>query len=210
MKEKVTEEQIQEALIVRHTKVVQEKLNQARVAIAGLGGLGSNVAFFLARAGVGHLHLIDFDRVDLTNLNRQQYNIRHLNRPKPEALKEELLEINPYLDIQTDFLKIQREHIQELFQDADVICEAFDQPDQKAMLVNGVLELLPEKKMVSGSGMAGYGNSNAIQTRKAMGNLYLCGDETTGIETGKCLMAPRVAICAAHEANQILELILDE
>lgn len=100
-----TKTEIYEALVERHTAVYQKKLDAGHVAIAGLGGLGSNVAFALARLGVGHLHLIDFDRVDLTNLNRQQYLLRHVGMYKTDALKEQLLQINPYLDITTDCVK---------------------------------------------------------------------------------------------------------
>ena len=87
----LTKKEIRDALEERHSKEVQDKLSNASVAIAGLGGLGSNIAFALARIGVGHLHLIDFDKVDLTNLNRQQYFIRHIGMYKTDALKEELL-----------------------------------------------------------------------------------------------------------------------
>lgn len=204
----VTEEQILEALYERHTRKVQEKLCNARVAIAGLGGLGSNVAVSLARIGVGHLHLVDFDRVDLTNLNRQQYFLRHVGRYKTEALREILMEINPYLEIETDCVRVTAENMRQLFVMEDIICEAFDGPEQKAMLVNGILELFPEKKMVAASGMAGYGNSNEIKTRKVMHNLYLCGDERTEAKPGQGPMAPRVALCGAHEANMIVQLIL--
>ena len=95
----LTKEEIREALVERHSEEVQSKLDEAKVAIAGLGGLGSNIAFFLTRIGIGHLHLIDFDRVDITNLNRQQYRMEHIGRYKTEALLEELREINPYLEV---------------------------------------------------------------------------------------------------------------
>ena len=71
-------EELQEALLARCTREEVEKLRNAEVAVAGLGGLGSHVSVFLARAGVGHLHLVDFDKVDMTNLNRQHYFISHL------------------------------------------------------------------------------------------------------------------------------------
>lgn len=208
--EKVTKEQIQEALIERHGEEIQKKLDQASVAIAGLGGLGSNIAYFLARTGIKKLHLIDFDVVDLTNLNRQQYGVRHLGMKKTEALKEQLLEINPYMEIKTYFGKVTEENLQELLKDEDIICEAFDQPEAKAMLVNGVLEHFPEKMLAAASGMAGYGNSNAIQTKKVFGNFYLCGDGVTDIADGMGLMAPRVAVCAAHQANIIVEYIINQ
>lgn len=201
-------EELQKALLSRCTREEVEKLSESRVAVAGLGGLGSNTAVFLARAGIGHLHLIDFDKVDITNLNRQHYFISHLGRYKTEALKEQLLQINPWLDIETSCEVVREENVLRLFQNEDIICEAFDCPENKAMLVNGCLELFPEKILVCASGMAGWGRSNDIITRQVGRNFYLCGDETSGIENGEGLIAPRVALCAAHEANLIIELIL--
>ncbi|HJC11104.1 MAG TPA: sulfur carrier protein ThiS adenylyltransferase ThiF [Candidatus Blautia merdigallinarum] len=207
-RETPSREELQKALLSRCSQEDAAKLAKAKVAVAGLGGLGSNVALFLARAGVGHLQLIDFDKVDITNLNRQHYFIPHLGRYKTEALKEQLLDINPWLDIRTSCEKVTEENIPRLFQSADIICEAFDRPENKAMLVNGCLEEFPDKPLVCASGMAGWGKSNAIATRKVGRNFYICGDETSGIEEGEGLVAPRVALCAAHEANLILELLL--
>ena len=203
-------EELQKALLARYTRKEAEKLWKAEVAVAGLGGLGSNVAVFLTRAGVGHLHLIDFDKVDMTNLNRQHYFISHLGMDKTEALKEQLLQINPWLDIETSCEKVTEENIPRLFQNAGIICEAFDRPENKAMLVNGCREFFPEKPLVCASGMGGFGRSNDIVTRQVGRNFYLCGDGTSGIEEGQGLAAPRVALCAAHEANLILELILEK
>ena len=205
-----SKEDINQALWERHSLETQEKLSSGRVAIAGLGGLGSNVAFALARIGVGHLHLIDFDRVDLTNLNRQQYFLKHVGRNKTDALKEQLLEINPYLEIITDCVRVTEENLIFLFQEEDIICEAFDDPDAKAMLACGILEHFPDKKLVSASGLAGYESSNLIHTRRVSRNFYLCGDEKTESVYGKGLMAPRAALCAAHEANMITRLLLGE
>ena len=159
-------EELQNALLSRCTREEVEKLRNAEVAVAGLGGLGSHVSVFLARAGVGHLHLVDFDKVDMTNLNRQHYFISHLGMDKTEALKEQLLQINPWLDIKTSCERVTEENIPRLFQNADIICEAFDRPENKAMLVNSCLELFPEKPLVCASGMAGFGRSNAIVTRQ--------------------------------------------
>lgn len=203
-----TKKQIDEALEYRHTKSVQDKISQSAVAVCGLGGLGSNIAFALARCGIGKLHLIDFDVVDLSNLNRQQYGINQIGKPKPDALREELLQVNPYLDIRTDFVKMSEENILTLLEAEDYICEAFDVPEQKAMLTNYVLENMPDKYLVGASGMAGYGNSNAIVTKKIMSHYYICGDGVSEINENYGLMAPRVMICAAHQANMILELIL--
>ena len=152
-----SEEEINEALIIRHSEAVWNKLGSARVAIAGLGGLGSNVAISLARMGVGHLHIIDFDKVDITNLNRQQYFLKHIGMKKTDALYEELMEINPYLEIKKECVKVSEENIKNLFENDDIICEAFDLPEAKSMLINGVFENYSNKIIVSGSGMAGYG-----------------------------------------------------
>ena len=203
-------EEMESMLCARHTPHVYEKAKKARVAIAGLGGLGSNIAIMLARTGIGHLHLIDFDIVEPSNLNRQQYFMEHIGMYKTDALKSLLLKINPYLDIDTDCVKVTEENLTKLFCDDLIVCEAFDNPEAKAMLVNGILEHFPEKKLVSATGMAGYGSSNTIRTQKLMKNFYLCGDRETAPTYGNGLMAPRVAICAAHEANMITRLILGE
>ena len=129
---------------------------------------------------------------------------------KTDALKGLLLKINPYLEIKTDCIKVTEENLTELFKDEPIVCEAFDNPEAKAMLVNGILEYFPEKKLVSATGMAGYGSSNTIRTQRMMKNFYLCGDRVTEPAYGNGLMAPRVAICAAHEANMITRLILGE
>lgn len=209
-----TREQICQALYERHSPETQALLSEGRIAIAGLGGLGSNVAFALARIGVGmgggHLHLIDFDIVDLTNLNRQQYFLAHVGLPKTEALESELLRINPYLHIHTDRVRVTEDNIQELFEKDDIVCEAFDNPEAKAVLVSGILEHFPEKKLIAASGLAGYESSNLIHTRRLSPNFYLCGDEVTEAVYGKGLMAPRAALCAAHEANMITRLLMGE
>ena len=206
----LSKEQILAALNERHSPEKQSLLSSAHVAVAGLGGLGSHVAYALARIGVGYLHLIDFDVVDITNLNRQQYFIRHIGMYKTDALKSLLLDINPYLDIRTDCVKVTEENLETLFQNDPIVCEACDRPEAKAMLVNGILEKFPEKKLVSATGMAGYGSSNTITTKRLMKNFYLCGDRVTEPTYGNGLMAPRVAVCAAHEANMITRLILGE
>lgn len=206
----LTKAQIMNALEERHSPETQAMLSAGSVAIAGLGGLGSNVACALARIGVGHLHLIDFDVVDISNLNRQQYFIEHLGMKKTDAMQSLLKKINPYLDIRTDCVRVTKDNLTELFTDDSIICEAFDDPLAKAMLVNGILQLFPEKKLVSGSGMAGFGSSNTILTKHPMKNFYLCGDDVSEPTYGNGLMAPRVAICAAHEANMITRLILGE
>ena len=156
---RITEEEMRQALNDRHTEGVQSRISAARVAVAGLGGLGSNIAVSLARIGVGRLHLIDFDRVDVTNLNRQQYFADQVGMYKTEALRENLLRINPWLELRTDCLRVTEENAAALLRDDMYICEAFDDAGNKAMLVREVLEKLPGTYLVAASGMAGYGRS---------------------------------------------------
>lgn len=204
----LTKEQYDDMLIERHGRKVFKTLSKAYVGIAGLGGLGSNIAMMLARSGIGRLLLIDFDVVEPSNLNRQHYMVSHLGMPKSEAIKDLILQANPYIKLDTRNLQITCENAPELFKDCDLVCEAFDKPEAKAELVNSLLENCPGLPIISASGMAGYGSSNTIQTKKVMKNLYLCGDQVSGIESVGSLMAPRVQICAAHEANMALRLLL--
>lgn len=203
-------EVMREALNIRHGEELQNKISAARVAVCGLGGLGSNIAIALARAGVGHLHLIDFDRVDLTNLNRQQYAVGQLGQYKTDALQETLSLVSPYCDVTCDTIKVTEETLPDLLRNEDYICEAFDRAEAKAMLVSGVLEHFPEKYLVAGSGLAGLGSANTIQTRRVSQRFYLCGDGTSDSSVGLGLVASRVLVCAAHEANMILRLIAGE
>ena len=184
------------------------KLQAAKVAVCGLGGLGSNIAISLARAGVGKLILIDFDRVDVTNLHRQQYKACQVGMPKPEALLANLKEIAPYTELETHFEKVSTENAEALLGKADVICEAFDNAEAKAMLVNTVLENMPEKFLVAASGMAGFDSGNSITTRKVTKRFYVCGDGKSDVADGIGLVAPRVMLCAAHQALTAIRLIL--
>lgn len=202
------EDCLEELLCARHTPGVHEKVKKARVAVAGLGGLGSNIALSLARTGVGTLHLVDFDVVEPSNLNRQQYRISHLGLAKAEALKQEIAEVNPFVRVEAETLRVTEENAPALFKEDPIVCEAFDNPEAKAMLVNTLLTQCPEKTLVAASGMAGYGSGNRIKTRRIMENFYLCGDEETEARAGCGLMAPRVAICAGHQANAVLRAIL--
>ena len=202
-----TKDEWKEALEERHGKELQQAFSSATVAICGLGGLGSNIAIALARAGIGRLILIDFDRVDITNLHRQQYKADQIGRYKTEALADNLREIAPYIE-----LEIHTEHITEdnavtLLQGVDIICEAFDNAEAKAMLTDIVLSELPDKYLVAASGMAGMGTTNSIKTRKVTSRFYLCGDETSEVSDGIGLVAPRVALCAAHQAHTVLRIL---
>ncbi len=210
MQQMISKEELDRAFDARFPDEMREKLRGAKVAVAGLGGLGSNIAVMLARSGIGHLFLVDFDVVDVTNLNRQMYFISHLGLPKTEALPQILYQINPYLTCESVRIKVMPENVRELFKEYPIVCEAFDKPDQKAMLVRELLMQCPETIVVSGNGMAGYGDTNDICTSQKMRRLYVCGDQKTDVGGGIGLMAPRVAACAAHEANKVIQLIMEK
>ena len=206
----ITEKEWTDALISRNGEELHKRFSSATVAVCGLGGLGSNIATALARSGIGKLLLIDFDCVDVTNLHRQQYKATQIGRYKAEALAENLLEIAPYTEIHTVTVKITEENFAELLKEADIVCEAFDHAESKAMLVNGVLEQLPYCYLVAASGMAGMNTPNTIRTRKIMKRFYLCGDEVSEAADSIGLVAPRVMLCAAHQAHTVLRILAGE
>lgn len=205
-----TKEEMIKALEERHGKELQDRFFRATVAVCGLGGLGSNIAVALARAGIGKLILIDFDRVDISNLHRQQYKVRQVGSYKADALLENLQEIAPHIEYETHTVRITEDNATELLKNADIICEAFDNPEAKAMLTNTVLEMLPDKFLVAASGMAGLGSANSIKTRRITKHFYLCGDEVSDVTDGIGLVSSRVMLCAAHQAHTVLRILTNE
>lgn len=185
-----------------------EKLQQAKVAVVGCGGLGSNIAMELTRAGIGSLHLIDFDRVELSNLNRQQYFLEDVGSYKVEALAKYLQRINPYIQLQLTTEPLTEDNLLKLLQDDHYICEALDKAETKAMLVTNVLSELPHIPLVSGSGIAGLGSPNAIRTRRLRNNFYLSGDGSSDFKDNP-LCGARVILGASHQALTLLRLILN-
>ncbi len=183
---------------------------QGYVAVAGLGGLGSHISVFLARAGVRHLHLIDFDRVDESNLHRQYYRMQDIGTYKTETLRKEIQAITSECAVTIDTVRVSEENIDALFGNDEIICEAFDDPVAKALLVNTVLDHFPQKYLVSASGLAGCGSANDIVTRKVSSRFYLCGDGINEKKPGERLVAPRVALCAAHQALMVIRLLRGE
>ena len=200
-------EELRRALVQKQSEEIVQKLEQSTVAVCGLGGLGSNVAINLARAGIKKLILVDFDCVDVTNLQRQQYKASQVGTPKAVALVENLKEIAPYVELEAHNEKITEANVGKFIADADVICEAFDNPEAKSMLVNEVLEKYPQKYLVAASGMAGTDSANSITTRKISKRFDLCGDGKSDVNQGLALLAPRVQICAAHQALTIIRIL---
>lgn len=201
-------EELDEALCARHGPDVHNVIKKATVGIAGLGGLGSNIAAMLARAGISQMVIADLDTVDITNINRQNYSLDQIGKAKTDAAEEMLRRINPYLAIEKHKVKLEPSNIPDIFGGCGIVCEAFDVPSEKAMFINTVLEKCPGIKVVSGSGMAGFGRSNEIRTERLFADLYICGDGIDMEDAEGGLMSPRVNICAGHMANTVISLLL--
>ncbi len=199
----------EEDLLKRNVKGTFEKLKKTKICILGLGGLGSNVAVLLARAGIGYLKLVDFDIVEASNLNRQQYRVSHIGLKKTEAIKNIIKEINPFVKVDILDTKVDKENISSIVKDIKIIVEAFDRAETKAMAIEKLLTN-KNKIVISASGMAGLGSSNEIITRRVRDNFYLIGDNYSDYEEYSGIMSTRVMICAAHQANMVLRLILGE
>jgi sulfur carrier protein ThiS adenylyltransferase len=164
----------------------------------------------LARVGVGTLILVDFDVVEPSNLNRQQYFARQIGMPKVEALQENISKVNPYVRILSCHEKLDRNNVELIFKEADVVVEAFDRAEEKAMLINVISEKMPDKYVVAASGVAGYGDNNEIKTVRFSSKIFIVGDQKTAAQPGIGLMAPRVGIVAHHQANTVLRILLGE
>jgi sulfur carrier protein ThiS adenylyltransferase len=205
-----TPEEFESLMMARHTPGIHQKIKRSVVGIAGLGGLGSNVAIALARIGVGTLILVDFDVVEPSNLNRQQYFIHQIGMSKVEALQENISKINPYVKVLPYNEKLDQNNIKRIFKEAVVVVEAFDRAEEKAMLINVISEKMPDKYIVAASGVAGYGDNNEIRTVRFSSKIFIVGDQKTAAQPGVGLMAPRVGIVAHHQANTVLRILLGE
>lgn len=185
---------------------LRKATKKATVGIAGCGGLGSNIAVMLARTGVGRLVIADFDKVEFSNLNRQQYNMGHIGMLKTDALETVIRDINPDVSVTKHPVRITSGNIRDMFVDCDVVCEAMDDPEEKAKFFNGFTEAFPEKDIVCGIGMGGIGEMAAMIQRWISEHIVICGDGRTGLENG--LTAPRVTVCASLMADAVLQQIL--
>ena len=188
---------------------IKEKLKNHTVGIAGLGGLGSNAAMALARAGIGRLILLDFDVVDDSNLTRQYYFLDQIGKSKTIALKDNIKKANPKIVIDIFNEKLKKGTMETRFKDADVIIEALDNAETKVCFIEEILTKLPNTPIIAASGVTGYGHSDRIST-KHLGKLFLCYDELAQPSEDDILLAPRVALIANWQANLALEIILGE
>jgi sulfur carrier protein ThiS adenylyltransferase len=187
---------------------LRARLAASHVAIIGCGGLGSNAAMMLVRCGVGELTLIDFDAVEESNLNRQMYFRDQLGMAKTEALRDNLLRITPDAVLHVHQECISPENLAEFVAGADVVIEAVDRAEIKAMIVNTALEQLPGTPLVSASGLAGLDSANDIVTEQIADGFYMVGDQRSDVRTEHSLFASRVMTAAAHEAHIVVRILL--
>lgn len=201
----VSEQGFFDALAGRIGEDAVKKLKGSTVGIAGLGGLGSNIAMLLARTGVGRLIVADCDTVELSNIHRQSYPLDSVGKKKVDAISDEIQRINPWCNVEKHDSRITKENIS-VFSDCDVVCEAFDDAEQKIMLIESLSAM--NKKIISGNGMAGIATANSIVTKKVGSDIYICGDGITDVKENGSLMPSRVTVCAAHQANAAVRIIL--
>jgi len=188
---------------------IRMKLQKSSVGIAGAGGLGSNIAVSLARAGIGRLVIVDFDTVEESNLNRQYYFRDQIGMVKVEALKEIIHRIDDSVKVDIFNYRLTKNTMDKSFHNVDVIVEALDDADIKTIFIEEVMQKFPNVPIVGCSGVAGYGHSDRIITKK-IGNLYMVYDEKAKDSNDDVLMAPRVILMANWQANIVLEIILGE
>lgn len=187
---------------------IKNELKTYTVGIAGAGGLGSNCAIALARSGIGRLIIADFDVVSESNLNRQYYFYDQIGQVKVFALKENLERINPEVKVDVHNIKLNEDNLINIFADCDIIIEAFDKAEEKEMLIETVLSEFPDKPIISGLGMAGFGDNNSLRSRQ-IDNLYICGDEKSETSEQNPPIAPRVGVVANMQANLVLDILLN-
>ncbi|MCX6301917.1 MAG: sulfur carrier protein ThiS adenylyltransferase ThiF [Bacteroidia bacterium] len=187
---------------------IESHLRKFRVGIAGAGGLGSNCAVALARCGIGTLVIADFDVVEPANLNRQYYFSDQEGMLKTDAIKENILRINPNVSVITHCVTLDISNIPGVFAGCNVIVEAFDSDEMKEMLIETIQLKMPGIPVIIGSGLAGYGNNESIRSRKIDDTLYICGDELTTAGEDFPPMAPRVGIVANMQANTVIEILM--
>ncbi|MHB1455369.1 MAG: sulfur carrier protein ThiS adenylyltransferase ThiF [Armatimonadota bacterium] len=196
-----------EQALNRYLSVEQlERIRSVKVGIAGAGGLGSNCAAALVRTGFRHIKIADFDVVDYSNLNRQFYFVKQVGQSKVEALKENLISINPAVDIEIIPVKLEADNVAEHFADCDVVVEAFDRAEYKKLIVETFIG--SSKLLVAASGLAGWGNSDRIKVHRIKENFYLIGDLVTGVGPDVPPLAPCVFIAAAKQADVVLSYAL--
>ncbi|MFA5199907.1 MAG: sulfur carrier protein ThiS adenylyltransferase ThiF [Candidatus Omnitrophota bacterium] len=183
-----------------------KKIRAAKIGLAGAGGLGSNCALNLVRVGFNKLTIVDFDKITPSNLDRQFYFLDQIGMYKLEALKVNLLRINPGLELTLINQKIDRSNIKKFFSGCDLVVECLDRSEYKSMLVENLLGL--GKFVVAVSGLGGIGSSDNINVHKLKDKLVVVGDLESDISQ-KPALSPRVNIAAAKQADLVLDFVIN-
>ncbi|HMM11833.1 MAG TPA: sulfur carrier protein ThiS adenylyltransferase ThiF [Bacteroidales bacterium] len=183
-------------------------LSGYRVGIAGCGGLGSNAAVALARVGIRHFVLADFDRVESSNLNRQYYFLHQIGEYKTTALADNLHMIAKGITLELHQKKLEFNDIPQIFGHCHLVIEAFDKAEAKQMIAEAMLTCMPQVPLIMGNGMAGIGMFGSIRQEKWFENVYVCGDFVTEVGENTPPLAPRVGIVSNMQANLALELLV--
>lgn len=208
--ERPSTQELEFLMAARHSPGVHERMRDARVGVAGLGGLGSAVVIALARTGVGEIVAVDYDVVEPSNLNRQQYNVEHIGMLKTEAIARQVALINPCVRLDARRVVLDPVNIPQVFSGVEVLVECLDRAEAKAMLLKAAAEGLPETYIIGASGVAGYGDSNSIRTIRLGDRVFMVGDMVSAAEPGRGLMAPRVGVAAHHQADLAVSLLMGE
>jgi sulfur carrier protein ThiS adenylyltransferase len=186
---------------------LKARLRKASVGIAGAGGLGSNAAMALARAGVGHLVIVDFDKVEKKNLTRQYYFLNQVGKLKVKALKANIERAAEGVKVDAVAKKLVPGKMAAPFKDVDVVVEALDKAETKTRFVQEVLRDLPGKPVVAASGVAGWGACERIELKR-FAPLHLVRDDRAKSSDEGVLLAPKVCTIANMQANVVLEILL--
>lgn len=195
-------------LTSKNSPQITQKIKSVTIGIAGCGGLGSNTAIALVRTGIRNIVIVDFDKVEISNLNRQQYSIKDIGIFKVDSLEKILKSINPFVKVEKHKIKLNMGNIYKIFENCKIVIEAFDTVSSKSMIIKAFSdERFKKKYLIAGSGVAGFDMANKIRTKRISKNIFICGDNETAPKKSNGLMAPRVMVAAGHQANAVLQII---
>lgn len=186
--------------LIKHTEIFKK----AKVLILGCGGLGTNLCFLLAKSGVGHIKIVDYDTVEYSNLNRQIYRPTDIGKRKVDAFEEICNEFVPFCDISFENIKVTEDNVDCLTDGYDVVLEALDDEYAKSLVLEHFIAT--DKKLISVSGIGGVDMLD-IKIKK-MNNIVVCGDFKTKTDIG--LYYPNVMMAASTQAIIALNWLLEE
>ena len=196
-------EDIREKVLERQDPIVNEKLKDAKVSILGCGGLGSNIAMTLARSGIGELYLYDFDLIEYSNLNRQNFTLDELGGDKAELTKKKIESTLPYVKCHNQNIYLDTESMDSIVDRTDIFIEAFDNKESKTMLFDYFVGR-QDKYLITGNGVSGLGELSDIKI-KQIENVIMIGDFNSNPDEG--LYLAYVSLIANLEALTAIKII---